>query len=125
MIGVIGQCLQEDVGGFQIAVSDPLAVGLGQPAQRLADDVQYARGGETGPFVDQIGQRLSLQQLRHQIRHAAVDPEVRDRDDVGVRQRGQRPRLPLETPTPLRDAAALCGSTLIATNRLSCTCRPW
>ena len=44
VIGVIGQCLQEDVGGLQIAVSDPLAVGLGQPAQRLADDVESARG---------------------------------------------------------------------------------
>jgi hypothetical protein len=43
VIGVLGQRLQEDVGGLQVAVSDPQAVGEGQPAQRLADDVESAR----------------------------------------------------------------------------------
>ena len=100
VIGVIGQRLQEDVGGLQVAVSDHLAVGEGQPAQRLADDVESARRRH-GPFVDQIRQRLPLQQLHHQVRHIAVDPKVGDRDDVGVRQRREHPRLALETATPL------------------------
>jgi hypothetical protein len=42
VIGVLGQRLQEDVGGLQVAVSDRQAVGEGQPAQRLADDVERA-----------------------------------------------------------------------------------
>ena len=41
-------------------------------------------------------------QLHHQERHAVVDSEVRDRDDVGMGQHGQRDRLPLETAAPLR-----------------------
>ena len=100
VIGVIGQRLQEDVRGLQIAMSDPLAVGDGQPAQHLADDVESA-SRRHGPFADQLRQRLPRKQLHHQVRHTAVDPKVGERDDVGVRQRRERPRLALETATPL------------------------
>ena len=100
MIGVIGQRLQEDVGGLQVAVSDRLAVGEGQPAQHLADDIESARW-RYGPFVDQLREGVPLQQLHHQVRHTAVNPEVGDREEVGVRQHGERPRLALELATPL------------------------
>jgi hypothetical protein len=100
VIGLAGQRLQEDVRGREIAVNDPLAVGEVQPAQRLADDVERAPRRH-GPFVDQIRQRLPLEELHHQVRHTAVDPKVGDRDDVGVRRRRERPRLALETATPL------------------------
>ena len=100
VIGLIGQRLQEDVGGLQVAVSDHLVVGEGERAQRLADDVERARQRH-GPFVHQIRQRLPLQQLHHQVRHIAVDPKVDDRDDAGVRQRREHPPLALETATPL------------------------
>jgi hypothetical protein len=67
---------------------------------RLADDIERARR-RNRPFVDQIRERFPLQQLHHQVRRIAVDPEVSDRHDVGVRQRRERPRLALETATPL------------------------
>ena len=102
VIGLVRQLLQEHVGGFQIAVDDPLAVREGQPAQRLAGDVQRPPQRQR-PFLDQLRQRLALQQLHHQKRHAAVDSGIGHRDDVGVGQRRQRLRLPLETPAPLRD----------------------
>ena len=59
VIGLIGQRLQEDVGGLQVAVSDHLVVGEGQRAQRLADDVERA-GQRHGPFVEQIRQGFLL-----------------------------------------------------------------
>ena len=100
VIGVIGQRLQEDVGGLQIAMSDRLVVSGGQRPQRLADDVERARRRH-GPFADQIRQRLPRKQLHHQVRHTAVDPKGGERDDVRVRERRERPRLALETATPL------------------------
>ena len=103
MIGLVGQLLQEDIGRFQIAVDDPLAVREGQPAQRLPDDVQRPPERQRA-LLDQVPQRLALQELHHQKGHAAVDPEVGHRNDVGVRQRRQRLGLALEPPPPLRDA---------------------
>ena len=108
MIRLVRQLLQEHVGRFQIAVDDPLAVREGEPAQRLPDDVQRPRERQRPwRFLDQVVQRLALQELHHQKRHAAVDPEIRHRDDVGMRQRRQRLRLPLEPPSPLRDAGGI------------------
>ena len=101
VVGMLRQRLEEHVAGLQIAVDDSLDVREGEHAQRLAGDVQ--RSPERQPsFLDQSLQRLALQQLHHQEQHAVVDSEVRDRNDVGMGQRGQRDRLPLETAAPLR-----------------------
>ena len=106
MIRLVRQLLQEHVGRFQIAVDDPLAVREGEPAQRLPEDVQRPRERQRS-FLDQVVQRLALQELHHQKRHAAVDSEVGHRNDVGVRQRRERLRLALEPPAPLRDAGGI------------------
>ena len=106
MIGLVRQLLQEDVGGLQIAVNDPLAVSEGQPAQQLARDVQRPPERQRS-FLEQVRQRLALEQLHHQKRHAVVDSGIRHRNDVRVGQRRQRPRLPLETPAPLRDGGRI------------------
>ena len=101
VIVLVRQRLQEHVGGFQIAVDDSLAVSEGHPAQRLARDVQRPPQRQRS-FLDEVVQRPALQELHHQIRHAAVDAGIRHRDDIGVGQRRQRPRLPREPLAPLR-----------------------
>ena len=106
VIRLVRQLLQEHVGGFQIAVDDPLAVREGQPAQRLPDDVQRPPERQRS-FLEQRPQRLALQELHHQKRHAAVDSEIGHRNDVGMGQRRQRLGLPLETAAPLRDAGRI------------------
>jgi hypothetical protein len=39
---------------------------------------------------------LSLQELHHEVRHAVMDADVRDVDDVGVLDRGGGPALEQE-----------------------------
>ena len=102
MVRLVRQLLEEHVRGLQIAVDDPLAVREAEPAQYLAPDVQRPPQRQRS-FLDQLRERLALQQLHHQKRHAAVDAGIRHRDDVRVRERRQRPRLPLEALAPLRD----------------------
>ena len=43
-----------------------------------------------------LAQRLALEQLHHRVRRLAVAAEVVDREDAGVRERGDRLRLALE-----------------------------
>ena len=94
-------------GGTRWRVSDrggrsPLPCAKASP-RSVWRAMSSARHSGSGPSLISCRQRLALQELHHQIRHAAVDAGVRHRDDVGVGERRQRPRLPLETLAPLRD----------------------
>ena len=51
---------------------------------------------------DDLGQRLADHQLHRQEGHAVLLVDGIDRDDVGVVQRGNRPRLALEAAAALR-----------------------
>ena len=90
------------MAGFRSRWTIALPCAKASPRSSLAGDVQRPPERQR-PFLDQLPQRLALQELHHQIRHAAVDAGVRHRDDVGVREHRQRPRLALEAPAPLRD----------------------
>src|SRR5262249_39975950 len=49
-----------------------------------------------GIAVEATAQRLALEKLGHHERHAVVRREIVDREDVGMRERGDGARLPLE-----------------------------
>ncbi len=57
---------------------------------------------------------------RQRFRH--LDPV--DHDHMGVVERGQQPRPPVEADQPLGIFAEIIGSTLMATSRLRRTSRP-
>ena len=48
------------------------------------------------PARQALAQRVALEQLHHRVRGPAVAAEVVDREDAGVRERGDRLRLTLE-----------------------------
>ena len=84
-----------DVLGLEVAVHDAGRVGLGQPLGRLAGDVDRLQELER-PAAHDVAQAAALHQLQHQVGPPLLPPESVDGDDVGMVERGGRPRLPLE-----------------------------
>ena len=58
--------------------------------------------------VETLPQRLAFEQLHHRVGHAVGAPEVVDREDAGMRQRGHRQRFALEP----RQAIGIGGKRL-------------
>ena len=90
---------QEDVVGLQVAVHDAAGMRGGEPGgelQRQADGLALAdrAAPEARP------QRLPVEQLGDEVRHLA-GADVEDRQQVRVRQPGDRPRFPLEPREPI------------------------
>ncbi len=91
----------EDVLRLQIAVGDLPVVCGGQAAGHLRGDLQRLALRQRAA-VQPRAQRLSLQQLQHGVRGAVAPAHVVDRQDVGVRQRGDRTRFPFEARERVR-----------------------
>ena len=60
--------------------------------------------------VEEVAQRLAVEQLGDRVTDAVVVAEVVNRQDVGVRNRGHRTRLALEA----RDAIGIGGQGFAA-----------
>ena len=90
-----------DVGGLQVTMGDtPLVCGADGVGQRDAHLQQLVERHALP--ADDLGQRLADHQLHRQEGHAVLLVDGIDRDDVGVVQRGNRPRLALEAAAALR-----------------------
>jgi hypothetical protein len=101
----------EDVLRLDVAVDDPLRVGGGQPLRHLhgePQDLALARG----PVRHHLPQRLALEQLRDDVRHALVRTDIEDREDVRVTQGGDGASLALEPREPLRVEGHILGQDL-------------
>jgi hypothetical protein len=66
---------------------------------------------------------MPLQQLRNSEELALMNAGIEDREYVGVRERSDGLRLPLEASTPIRVGRDRVGRTLIATSRPSLVSR--
>ncbi len=101
----------EQVLRLHVPVHDPLRVRRLQPVRRLGqeeEDLPLRRG----PARQQLPQRLAVQKLRDDVRHALVRAHVEDRQDVRVAEGGDGPRLALEPRQPLGVAGHLLGQDL-------------
>ncbi len=101
----------EQVLGLHVTVHDPLRVRRLETVRRLGqeeEDLALRRG----PPGQELPQRLALQQLRHDVRHALVRAHVEDGQDVRVTQSGDGTGLALEPLEPLRVAGHLLGQHL-------------
>ena len=85
---------QEDVGGLEIAVDHPLAVGGGERVGQRQARVDERRNVHR-PERQALVERLAVEQLHHQVRHGRV-ADVVDRADPGMILRGDRLGLALE-----------------------------
>src|SRR5262249_44383924 len=85
----------EHVLRFQVAVNDALRVRRREPLGDLVSNSgdpprrQGARGQQTA-------EGLTFEQLRDRVGNPALAPEIVDREDVRLREAGDRLRLPLE-----------------------------
>ncbi len=74
---------------------DPLVVSRREAVGDLERNVDRLARGE-GPGFQQASQALALEELHHGVVDAVGVSEVIHGEDVGMRERGERLRLPLE-----------------------------
>ena len=85
----------EHVVGLQVAMDDALLVSRGHSPgdlERIAEGLPVGNRRRGEPRA----QRLTLQKLRDGVSDAAITSEVEDRKNVGMRERRDGQRLPLE-----------------------------
>ena len=85
----------------------PRACAAASPAASCEATSSALRTG-SGPEVETLAQRLALEQLHGGVGCLAVASEVEDRQDVGMRERGDRLGLALEA----RERFGVCGKML-------------
>ena len=79
----MSRVVDEEVGGFDVAVHDPARVGFAKAKTRLVHDVARPLGVETVAEVVELVERLAVEQLhQHEDVAIAVEPGVEDRDHV-------------------------------------------
>ena len=95
-------CLrQHDVGGFEIAMDDPLAMRLVERVGDLGGDRQRLVERER-PVLEPRGQRLALEMRHDQVVGAIDAADVVDAADVGMIQRSDSSCLAFEAGSQIR-----------------------
>ncbi len=89
--------VEQEVGGFDVAVDDPSHVRVLERGRDLPSDVDGLRRGESLAGVEQASEASASQELEHHERHVVVAPVVH-RHHVRVVQRGRDLRLGAEPP---------------------------
>ncbi len=89
---------QHDVAGFQVAVDDATAVGFFEAFANLDPAPERLLRRERA-FLQGVGQGFSFQVLHDQKVAAVLVADVVEGADVGMIQRGDGPRFPIE-PLP-------------------------
>ena len=102
---------QHDVGGFEIAVDEPLRVRLVERTANLDRDAQGFGGGNRSAF-DPLIERLAAQQFHHQVADAVLLPYIVKRANMRMVQARNRPSLALEALPQIVAAADLRGENL-------------
>jgi hypothetical protein len=104
-------CRHEDVLWLEVAMNDAFVVSGGKRARDLDRDVdRAARWHRRRP--QPLAQRAALEQLHHGVGHAVCAPEVVDRENAGMRQRGDRLRFALEARDTIGIGRELPGQDL-------------
>jgi hypothetical protein len=99
----VGVADDDDVGRLQVAMDDPLLVGRLQCRRDLKGN--GLRVAESDRSASQsLSQRLAGRQLHDQERLAVGSIETVNRRNVGVTERGQEARFPLESRQSIRVA---------------------
>ncbi len=85
--------LEKDVVGFDVAVDDAPRVRVGERPGDLLDHLRRRRDRHRAARAHAMRERLPVH-VRHREEDVPVDlVDPEDRDDVGMRQLGRRPRL--------------------------------
>ena len=88
--------LKQHVVGFDIAVDDPVAVGVAEPRGDFGGDTERVGDGELRLPREPGAKRLPLD-VRHDVEHRTLDAAgIEQRENVGMLQFGGRLDLPQE-----------------------------
>ena len=99
------------LSGFRSRCTMPASCAAARPdAICTAKSSAWSRG--SGPRAKQLGQRLTLDELQHQVAPALRLLDPVDPGDVGVAQRRERARLGLEAREAVRVARQILGQRL-------------
>jgi hypothetical protein len=93
-------------------VRDRLRVGGGEALSHVhcrLDSFSHRQGTLAQP----LAQRLAFEKLRDDVGRAGVTSHIVDRQNVGVTERGDRPRLALEAPEAVRVARQALGKNRV------------
>ena len=94
----------EDVVGLEIAMHDAACMRRFEPARSLRrDGGRLLRRQRTA--ADQVAQRLAFEQFGDGVVHAVVAAEIVNREDVGMRERGDGARFAFEPRDAIRVGA--------------------
>ena len=113
----------EDVGGLDVAMNDPLGMRGIQRVGNLDRQTEHSFIFH-GLSADAMLQRHALQKLHGNERLSPCLADFVDGANIGMIQRGSRPRLPPKTFQGLRVFATSSGRNLRATKRPSRCLRP-
>src|SRR5712691_5532897 len=92
--------LEDDVGGFQVAVHDAARMRSGDTRSKLPGDVEKLGRFERPP-AETLCERLPLAVLHDQERNAVAFADFVDRGDVRVADGGRGARLTKESRPPI------------------------
>ena len=106
----------ENILRFQVAVDDPLFVRRRQPVRDLHSILDRLTLGQ-GAAIERRAQAFALQQLGDQKRRALVLTDVMNGENVGMVERGHRPRLLLKATQAVASRAKDSGRIFRATSR--------
>jgi hypothetical protein len=87
---------EKDVFRLQVAMHDALVVRSGQPPGDLDGDFDRLARRERA-VLQRVADGAAVEQFRDRVGDLAVDSEIEDREDVRMRERGDRLRLAFET----------------------------
>ena len=88
--------VEQNVARLDVAMDEPLSVGLAQRACDLQDDLHRGLVGESPSLLDEDVQRGTVDEFHEDVGQAALLAVVEDLDDVLVLDRAGRPGFVLE-----------------------------
>ena len=107
-----GAADHHQVPGLDVAVDDPLAVGVFEPRAGLDADLDRDLRARARPSLEQLGAGVALDVLHDDVVAVVVDAGVVDLDDVGVDQLRDGQRLAAEAGDELLVVGEVLGQDL-------------
>jgi hypothetical protein len=103
---------EKNVGGFDIAMDEPLGVGMRDACEDLTHRDDGFRGRQGALALDQLSERAAFHVFENDVGCVERKPHFVDRHDIGMRQAARRASLPQEPVETILATFATDGEPL-------------